>query len=320
MSIISDAVDAIQNWFNGVLADGIVSSLQNTCNTLSTTFNSSSNVGLFKTFLKDTPNTFTGTTDGSGTAVWSGIETITNNAIVPIGMFILVVVLLNDLIQTVISGNNFRDFDTSIFIKWVIKAFCGILLVSNVFYIATGLFGLGTSAINAGISTVFPNSGNFLGNTTFDPATLKSNLTQYLSTGDLIIVLIFSFLTSIITFIVLGVIIVVLANRIIEVFMYLSIAPIPIATIMNNDWGQIGKNWLRNILALAFQGFFIIIALSIFKVLLSNVIKTLNTIGTAGTSSATITSSMALMFGFIVALIFTILRSGNISKSVFSAH
>ena len=137
------------------------------------------------------------------------------------------------------------------------------------------------------------------------------------------------FLIMIITFVVLGAIIIVLASRIIEVFMYLSIAPIPMATMMNRDWGEIGKSWLRNILALAFQGFFIVVALTIFKVLLLNVINEMTAIAPASLPSgsaqntvtaATITGSMTMIFGYIVALIFTIFRSSNIAKSVFSAH
>lgn len=87
--------------------------------------------------------------------------------------------------------------------------------------------------------------------------------------GTLIVTLIISFVMIIVTFLLLASIIVVLASRIIEVFMQLSIAPIPFATFLNKDWADIGRNWLRNILALAFQGFFIIVALAIFSLYLT---------------------------------------------------
>ena len=131
-NIVQDAIDAIQNWFKGVLADGIIGSLQNTCDTLNNTFNTSNQDSIMKPLLSDTPDKFTGSTSSSATPIWSGIETLTNNAIVPVAIFILVVVIMYELIQMVISGNNFRDFDTSIFFKWSIKGVCGILLVSNV--------------------------------------------------------------------------------------------------------------------------------------------------------------------------------------------
>lgn len=315
--IVSDLMSSLEEWLKGKLADGIVGCLQSTCDTLSNTF-SSDNKGMMKMFLKDRPEEFTGVTSG-GTPIWSGIETITNNAIVPIAMFVLVVVLLYELIQMVISGNNFREFDMGIFFKWSVKALCGILLISNVFYIATNVFLFGSSAVNEGLSTLF--SGAFF--TSGDPhlsGTLRSKL-MTLEVGTLLILLLLACLIAIVAFVVLGAIIVVLSSRMIEIFMYLSISPIPMATMMNNDWGQIGKNWLRNILALAFQGFFIVVALTIFRVILSNVITQMASIGTGSTvTSGAITGSMAMLLGYVIALIFTIFRSSQISKSVFSAQ
>ena len=313
-NIVEDAINAIETWFNDLLADGIIGNLQNACDVLNSTFNTN-NSNLITNFLQDSPSQFTGSTDESATTIWSGIETITNKAIVPIAIFILMMVLTYELIQMVVSGNNFRDFDTAIFFKWTIKSVCGILLVSNVFYITTAIFAFGTSAVTEGIKDLFPESGDFLGTITLD-GTLKSHLTS-MDTGSLLVLIFLSFFISVVTFIVLGSIIIVLASRMIEIFMYLSISPIPMATMMNNDWGQIGKNWLRNILALAFQGFFIVVALTIFKVLLVNVV---NQLASMGSDSGAIAGSMALMLGYIVALVFTIFRSSNIAKSVFAAQ
>ena len=210
--IVSDLMSSLEEWLKGKLADGIVGCLQSTCDTLSNTF-SSDNKGMMKMFLKDRPEEFTGVTSG-GTPIWSGIETITNNAIVPIAMFVLVVVLLYELIQMVISGNNFREFDMGIFFKWSVKALCGILLISNVFYIATNVFLFGSSAVNEGLSTLF--SGSFF--TSGDPhlsGTLRSKLIT-LEVGTLLILLLLACLIAIVAFVVLGAIIVVLSSRMIE--------------------------------------------------------------------------------------------------------
>ena len=110
-------------------------------------------------------------------------------------------------------------------------------------------------------------------------------------------------------------IVITLASRIIEVFMYLSVAPIPMATMMDGgEWSDIGKNWIKQLLALSFQRFLIIVALGIFKTLFANMIATLN-VGGDG-----VIMQMAMLMGYTSALIFTILRTGAISKTVFSAH
>ena len=77
MSIVSDALDSLKSWFKDTLADGIVGSLQLTCDTLNNTFNTS-NQGIMKNLLSSTPDKFTGSTAKGATPIWSSIETITN--------------------------------------------------------------------------------------------------------------------------------------------------------------------------------------------------------------------------------------------------
>ena len=61
----------------------------------------------------------------------------------------------------VLRGNNFKDFDDSIIIKWIIKALRGVILVSNTYYIASALFGLGTNVCSNGLTTLF-GTGDYL--------------------------------------------------------------------------------------------------------------------------------------------------------------
>ena len=162
MGVISDAIDALENWHCDLFKDVIKSQFDGISDLLTDTFaQTTGNDGLVGTYLTAHPANFTGNTAGTGTHIWNTIETLCNNVVVPIGGFILTIILLNDLIQTVIRGNNFKDFDDSIFIKWIIKAVCGVILVSNVFYIASGLFSFGTNVCSNGLSTLF-GTGDYL--------------------------------------------------------------------------------------------------------------------------------------------------------------
>lgn len=316
MGVVSDAVTAIEDWCKDTIASGIEGCINTTSELLSNSLNNSDDTGvnpIFGQFL-GSPESFTGDTSGAGTPVWTTIHTLSDNVIVPIAGFILCVVVINDLLQAVMGGNNFRDFDDSIFVKWILKTFCGILLISNVFDITTAIFSFGTQAVSNGLSTILPTGEGLVSSDLISSADFHSALIS-LDIGTLLVTLIISFVIVIVTFVLLGAIIIVLASRIIEVFMYLSISPIPMATMMNNDWGQIGKNWLRNIFALAFQGFFIVVALAIFKALFANALSTM-----MSGESGDVIMTMAILLGFIVAFIFTIFRSSSISKSVFSAH
>lgn len=313
MGVVSDAIDALENWCCNLFKDGIKSQFDSISELLTDTFDTTTgNMGLIQNFLTKHPAQFTGSAGSAptGYGIWSTIETLCNNVVVPIGGFILTIILLNDLIQTVIRGNNFKDFDDSIFIKWIIKALCGVILVSNVFYIASGLFSFGTNVCSNGLTSLF-GSGSYLSTT----LALKKSALNSLGLGELITVWFISLIVHLGMMILMVAIVITLASRIIEVFMYLSISPIPMATMMDGgEWSGIGKNWIKQLLALSFQGFFIIVALAIFKTLFSNMITALNS-GADG-----VIMQMAMLLGYTAALIFTILRTGAISKSVFNAH
>ena len=310
MGVISDAIDALEDWCCDLFKDGIKSQFDGISDLLTDTFSQTTgDDGLVSTYLTSHPADFTGGGTGT-TSVWTTIETLCNNVVVPIAGFILTIILLNDLIQTVLRGNNFKDFDDSIIIKWIIKALCGVILVSNTYYIASALFGFGTNVCANGLTTLF-GTGDYL-----DTAlALKKSALSGLSLGELMTVWFISLIVHLGVMILIVAIVITLASRIIEVFMYLSIAPIPMATMMDSgEWASIGKNWIKQLLALSFQGFFIIVALGIFKTLFANMITTLNT----GTGS--VIMQMAMLMGYTAALIFTILRTGAISKSAFNAH
>ncbi len=310
MGIISDAINALEDWCCDLFKDGIKSQFDGISDLLTDTFTQTTgSSGLVSTFLTKHPSQFTGGVSG-GTAVWTTIETLCNNVVVPIGGFILTIILLNDLIQTVLRGNNFKDFDDSIIIKWIIKALCGVILVANTYYIASALFSFGTNVCASGLTTLF-GSGDYLST----PLALNRSALNDLSLGELMTVWFISLIVHLGIMILIVAIVITLASRIIEVFMYLSIAPIPMATMMDSgEWASIGKNWIKQILALSFQGFFIVVALGIFKTLFNNMISSLNS-GLGG-----IIMQMAMLMGYTAALIFTILRTGAISRSIFNAH
>ena len=299
MGLISDLVDAFKN----ILADGAESCLNKSLDILGSGLKvTSEKDGIVEQLLATNPADYTA---GGTQTIWSTVQTVCQNAVVPVAGTILIIILLTDLMQMVISGNNLRDFDISIFFKWIIKSVCGILLVSNVFYISTTIFALGTIVTTNAMSSV-------LGVIDITPGGIHITASQY-GIGELLGVLVLSFLVMIVMFVTIAVIVVVLCSRMIEIFMYLGASPLPMATFMNPEWKQMGHNWLRGMFALAFQGFFIVIALAIFSTLFKNAVSSLN-------NSSDILLQMAFLFGYSLALIFTILRSGQISKSIFGAH
>lgn len=115
MGIISDAIDALEDWCKDLFKDGIQSQFDGISDLLTDTFSQTTGTGgsggLVNDFVTQHPSQFTGGGTG-GTTIWTTIETLCNNVVVPIGGFILTVILLNELIQMVLRGNNFKaDFE-----------------------------------------------------------------------------------------------------------------------------------------------------------------------------------------------------------------
>lgn len=88
-----------------------------------------------------------------------------------------------------------------------------------------------------------------------------------------------------------------------------GIAPIPIATMSNREWGSIGTNYLKGLFALAFQGFLIMVCVAIYAVLINNMII-----------AANIHSALFSVAAYTVILCFSLFKTGSLAKSLFNAH
>ena len=60
----------------------------------------------------------------------------------------------------------------------------------------------------------------------------------------------------------------------IEIYLVTSIAPIPVATMVNREWGGMGQNYLKSLLALGFQAFLILVCVGIYAVLIQTIAAT----------------------------------------------
>lgn len=293
--MVDDLLKAINDFFCDLLSSAVINMLQSAFNFMN--FGTEyAGVDIGKTPQEWNPEVF------------NLIQSIANTVIVPVGALILTYVICHELITSVIDKNNMKDFDTFIFFKFVVKSSMAIWFLSNTFTITIALFELGQHVISQ-------TSGQISASTQIDPsvwAAFEDNI-RSMNIGELF-GLLFSSLLVWIGMIITGVLIlVVLIGRMIEIYLYCSVAPIPFATLMNNEWGQIGKNYIKSILALAFQGFFLMVCLGIYARLITDIVASS---GDAGELQFTIVKSLA----YTVVLCITMFKTHSISKSIFNAH
>ena len=102
---------------------------------------------------------------------------------------------------------------------------------------------------------------------------------------------------------------VILYGRMIEIYLYVSVAPVPFATMTNREWGSVGSNYLKGLITLAFQGFFIMVCVAIYAVLVSSI-----------TVAANLHTALWGVAGYTIILCFSLFKTGSLSKSIFNAH
>ena len=105
------------------------------------------------------------------------------------------------------------------------------------------------------------------------------------------------------------VIFVIVYGRMIEIYMMVSLAPVPMATWGNHEQSHVGQNYLRSLFALGFQGFLILICVAIYAVLLQNV-----------AISGDAINSIWSIVGYTVLLCFTLFKTGSVARSILGAH
>ena len=246
------------------------------------------------------------TPQGWNGGIYNMIRSLSDNVILPIAGVILAIVMTMELIQIITDKNNMHgEVDTWFIFKWVFKTACAVLIVSNTWNIVMGVFDVAQSVVNNA-------SGVVVGNVSLDLANSLADLEARLNEMEVWSLLGLWLQATIVklTMNALNIcIFIIVYRRMIEIYLVTSIAPIPMATAMNREWGQMGQNYLRSLFALGFQGFLIIICVAIYAVLVQNMIVDTN-----------ISTAIWSCMGYTVLLCFTLFKTGSLAKSLFNSH
>ena len=245
------------------------------------------------------------TPQGWNGSIFSMIRSLSNSVIIPIAGMIITFILCYELISMVTSANNMHDVDTFMFFKYFFKMWVAVWIVSHTFDMVMAIFDVGQHVVNSA-------AGVIGGSTAIDISSLVGQMgttMQTMEMGELVLLALETLLVSFGMKVMSVIITVVLYGRMIEIYLYSSVAAIPFATMSNREWGQIGNNYLRGLLALAFQGFFIMVCVAIYAVLVSTM-----------QISDNMHSALFGIAAYTVMLCFALLKTGSLSKSVFNAH
>lgn len=281
----------ITEWLKEVIISAIMGNLSGMFESVNT------QVGEIATSVGMTPANFS-------PEVFAMVRNVSESVIIPIAGLILTFIACYELLQMIIDHNNLANFETWIFFKWVFKTFMAVMLITNTFNITMAVFDVAQHVVNS-------SAGIIAGDTAID-ATALEQLEETLNgmeLGPLIGLLMQSFVIQFTMSALAIVIFVIVYGRMIEIYLMVSLAPIPFSTFGNREQSQIGQNYLRSLFAIGFQGFLIIICVGVYAVLVQSV-----------AFSDDIIASIWGVMGYTVLLCFTLFKTGGLAKSVFSAH
>lgn len=284
--------EKITEWLKGLLVGGIMSNL----------------TGLFDSIngqVSEIATTVGATPQGWNGGVFSMVKNLSETVVVPIAGVILTFVMCVELIQMVVDRNNMHDFETFTLFKWAFKTFCSVLIVTNTWNIVMGVFEVAQTVVNRA-------SGLIVADTSLDLGTVVTDMEARLmemEVGPLFGLWFQSMLMGMVSWALTICIFVIVYGRMIEIYLVTSIAPIPMATMMNREWGQMGQNYLRSLFALGFQAVLIVVCVAIYAVLVRTI-----------SAEADVVKAIWTCMGYTVLLCFCLFKTSSLSRSVFNAH
>ena len=280
------------DWFREILIDGIIANFTGLFNEVN------QKVGEIAGQVGQTPQGWNGN-------IFNMVRTLSETVVIPIAGMILTFVLCYELIQMVIEKNNMHEMDTFIFFKWFFKSFVAIFILTNTFNIVMAVFDMSQHVVNRSASVIS-------GNTAIDISSAMADMRvqlEAMGTGELLGLYFESAFVNLTIWALTICIFIIIYGRMIEIYLVTSLAPIPLATMVNREWGSIGNNYLKSLFALGFQGFLIMVCVGIYAVLIQTI-----------TFTGNIHSAIWSCIGYTVLLVVALMRTGNLSKSIFTAH
>ena len=283
-------IDSITEWLKEMLVGGITENLSGMFD------NVNQKVGEIAGEVGMTPSAWNG-------GVFSMIQSLSETVIIPIAGIILTFVMCYELIQMVIEKNNLHDIETFMFFKWIFKTFVAVMIVTNTFNIIMGIFDMSQHVVSNAAGVIISDTSIDI---TASIADMETRLME-MELGPLLGIWLQSMFIGLTMNALTICIFVVIYGRMIEIYLMTSLGAIPFATMVNREWGGMGQNYLKSMLALGFQAFLIMVCVGIYAVLVQSI-----------ATDSDIMAAIWTCVGYTVLLCFTLFKTGSLSKSIFS--
>lgn len=233
---------------------------------------------------------------------------VVKNVCIPIAAAFITFIFCLELIHLLQDGNQMHNIKPQnvifIFLKFAVCA----LICSKSFEIVMGFHDIGQFAVEKlGSHTV----GKLMEDKLSLNNLLPETPTEY--TGSLVLTLVGDMFLLLITLFVIAIMTILIRVRVmlwfLEFLIYASAAPIPFSTFNNKEWAQVGLNYTKKMLALSFEGFFMLLMIALYAYIVAGLNASSDFFGT-----------LLMLLGTGIALVVLLQKAGTISASIFNAH
>lgn len=294
--LLFNITEALENWIKGIIIGQVTKNLES--------FGSQVNEA-----VKHIGTNLQSPGQWQGGAVLDFVKQINTSVIIPLAGVVITAVFCVELIDIVVQKNNMNGVETFDVFKFLFKMVLAVYIASHAFEFTVTIFNIGQHLVKGALGVVGKTA-------TIDSSYINSltDALQQKNIGELFTLAIFTEVAKYIL-IAMGLVVhVVILGRMLEIYLYTSVASLPFSTLGNKEWGGIGTNYIRALFALAVQGLLIVIVVGIYSVLVRSINHNIVS------SQGNILNACIEIIGCSIMLCFMLFKTQSISKSIFNAH
>lgn len=282
-------VENLTNFIKDALLDGIRANLIGIFDDINTKVVETGQL------LGQSPTTF-------NSQIYNFVKSINTNVMLPIAVLILTAIFCMNTIEMVTKKNKMQDVDIEDLYKLLFTTGIHVWLLTKSFDFVLAIFDISNVMINKIIGVI--------GSSNLTISDIESIITAWKEkgVGELMGLSLEITLLKYVILIISIIIYVIVYARMLEIYLYISVACIPFATLGNREWSSIGKGFIKQLIALALQAVFLIICMRMYQELVKNLEFTGN-----------IHLSLLMAAAYTVLLVLTMGKSGSVAKSIVNA-
>jgi len=233
--------------------------------------------------------------------MFATVVQIAQMVVTPIALSLLTLFLMLELIEILKKAAGSGGVTMEAMIPFIFKFVISYALVNGAVGLLTGIFNITLSIINNITLSIGLNS-DFLD---LEATRYYVSETGFAEQLDLFVVV---FLVSVIVMLGSVIINIKITMRMIEIYVFISLAPLPLSTLGSSEASLMGKSFLKSFTAVCVQGIVMLVYLSMASGMFA-------TIGT-WTADGSYIGSIWGIAGFMILLVFAIQASETTAKKI----